>query len=99
VIIKEPWHGAERPIFLALMVPALLLSFVLGVLYLFMKLSVNLDLPEGKQLSWWRKDYYVVERTYAEQNSNSILPQLSRGGRYLMIVRGTAAVVARLWPG
>ena len=61
MIIKEPWYGAERPIFLALMVPASLLNFVLGILHVFMKVSVNLDLPEGTKLSWWaRNDYGLV---------------------------------------
>jgi hypothetical protein len=82
------------------MVPASLLSFVLIVLYIFMKISVNLDLPEGKRSSWWsRRDYGAVRRTYAGQNPDSILPDLSRGGSYLVFVLSIAMAVARFWPG
>jgi hypothetical protein len=99
VIGKEPWHGAARPIFLSLIVPALLLNFVLGILHVFMKVSVNLDLPEGKKLSWWaRNDYGLVRRTYAVHNPNSILPDVSMAGWYLMIVLVIAAALAGFWP-
>jgi hypothetical protein len=97
VAVKESWRGAGGSIYLALLVPTVVLSAVLSVLYLFMKLSVNLDPPKEKQLSWWSKDYFVVERTYAEQNPERVLPQLSRAGLCLIIALGIAAAVARFW--
>jgi TRAP-type C4-dicarboxylate transport system permease large subunit len=69
--------GAVRPVFLALLVPTLLLSLVLTVLYIFMK---------------------VVQRIYAEQNPDSVLPALSRAGTYLLIALAIAVGMVRVWP-
>lgn len=90
--------GAVRPVFLALLVPTLLLSPVLTVLYIFMKVSVNLDLSEEKQLSWWSRDTVGVQRIYAEQNPDSVLPALSRAGTYLLIALAIAVGMVRVWP-
>jgi hypothetical protein len=72
--------------------------FVLGIplnfLSMWMKMSVNENLPDESRLSWWSRDFREVERIYGEQNPDSILPDLSRYGSYVLIALLLAAFLA-----
>jgi hypothetical protein len=57
-----------------------------------MKITVNLQLPSDRQLSWWKRDYWQVIRLYRDQNPESFLPDLMVMGFVLLALLGIALV-------
>ncbi len=76
-----------------------LLACILGLgipldgLQIWMKMRVNEGLPEGRRLTWWSRNYRQVERNYGEQHPDSVLPDLSRYGGYLVMALFAAMIL------
>ena len=77
-------HGAaETEITIALFVCFVVVAIPSGFLSLWMRIRVNEQLPEDRQVLWWpRGNYSRVEELYGEQNPDSWMPSLSQYGRY-----------------
>jgi hypothetical protein len=54
----------------------------LDFLSLGMRMRVNEELPEDRQVPGWPRNYRRVEQIYGEQHPNSVIPGLSLYGRY-----------------
>ncbi len=65
----------------------------LWILSTWMKIRVNEELPEDRQLSWWSRNYRQVERIYREQHPDSIVPDLTRYGGYLALALFAAIIL------
>jgi len=70
---------------IALLVCFILVAIPLNILSVWIKPRVNERLPEDQRTSWWYRDYSRVYGLYEEQNPDSILPNLSRYGYYLLL--------------
>jgi len=76
-------HGAaETRITIALFIGFVVIAIPSGLLSLWMRVRVNAQLPEDRQVPWWSKDYGRIEELYAEQNPDSRIPILGQYGRY-----------------
>jgi hypothetical protein len=69
-----------------LVVCFVVVGIALDVVSIWMKTRVNEGLPADRRLSWWSRNYRLVERIYGEQHPDSVLPDLSRYGGYLAVV-------------
>jgi hypothetical protein len=69
----------------ALFICVFVFGIALDVLSIWMKTRVNEDLPRSSRLTWWSRNYRQVERIYGQQHPDSILPDLSRWGGYLVM--------------
>jgi hypothetical protein len=79
-------HGAgETEITIALFVCFMVVAIPAGFLSLWMRVRVNEQLPEDRQVPWWSKDYGRIEELYAEQNPDSWMPSLGQYGCYLAL--------------
>jgi hypothetical protein len=58
-----------------------------------MKVRVNEELPEDRQLSSWSRNFEEVRRLYREQHPDSILPDLNRYGYYLALALMAAMIL------
>jgi hypothetical protein len=68
----------------------LLICFVVAGIALdginvWMKLRVNEALPKDQRLSWWSRDYRRINKFYEGQRPDSVLPDVSRFGGYLVL--------------
>ena len=68
-----------------LFISACILLTPLWILSTWMQIRVNEELPEERQLSWWFRNYRQVERIYRAQHPDSIVPDLTRYGTYLVM--------------
>lgn len=80
-----------------LFICAAVLLTPLWILSTWMKIRVNDELPENRQLSWWSRNYREVERVYREQHPDSIVPDLTRYGGYLVIALFVAMILVSIF--
>lgn len=61
----------------------LVVAAVIGPVSMWMRVRVNEELPEDSQVPLWSRDYRRVEEIYSQQHPDSVIPEVSRYGRYL----------------
>ena len=76
-----------------LLICFLVFGIAIDSLSVWMKIRVNERLPEDRRLTWWSKNYGQVNRLYAQQQPNSILPDLNRAGMFLVIALFVTLIV------
>jgi hypothetical protein len=87
-------HGAaETRISIALLVCFVVIGLPLDFLSLWMRVRVNEQLPEDRQVPWWPRNYRRVEVLYGEQNPHSLMPSLSQYGRYAALALTGAMIL------
>jgi hypothetical protein len=68
-----------------LIVCFLIVALVTGPVSLWLRMRVNEEVSEDRQVSWLSRDYGRVEDIYSELHPDSVLPGVSRYGRYLLM--------------
>lgn len=81
---------------LLLFICIVIFGIVTDGLSIWMKLRANEELPEGRRLSWWSRNYREVNQSYGKLHPDSVLPDLNAWCGYLVLALVGGLIVVGL---